>query len=316
MIVEQKKWNALSEDYSLDGDGMIENLRITNSKGDRFYFNESHRMISGLNLSGLLAMVNRSESNSPGSRYQSTRLEERDFDIEFRIMRNNFDETMMDDKRGSMYKVFNPSHNPMRVEFEMSNGKGYYLNAELASAPIMPPDKTNNNAVWQSVLLQFIATDPFIYSAESVRADIALWVPAFEFPLEIPEEGIEMGYRSPSLIVNVNNDGQESTGMMIRFNALSEVVNPSLLNVNTYEELKLNFTMQPGDVIEISTYRGKRSIILTRNNVETNIFNSLAFETSTFLQLEVGDNLFRYDADEGLDYLEVSMTYTPRQIGV
>lgn len=296
---------------------MINDLKITNSKGDRFSFNRHNRMTTGLDLSGLIATVNRSDSNASGSVYQSTRLEERDFDIELVMSRRRSDtEVMMDDRRAKMYEVFNPNYNPMRLDFTMSDGQSYYLMAEITSTPVMPPDKRNNNNTWQRVLLQFIATDPFIYSANEIRTDIAMWIGSFEFPLEIPEEGIEMGYRSESLIANVFNGGQESTGMIIRFRALGTVVDPSLINVNTYEELKLNFTMQGGDRIEISTYRGKRSIILIRNNERTNIFNTLAFETSTFLQLHVGDNLFRYDAEDGLDNLEVSMTHTPRMIGV
>lgn len=295
---------------------MIENLKITNIEGDQFRFNNSNRMTTGLDLSGLSAIVNRSEGSAPGSRYQNTRLDERGFDIPFKMMRHSQGESMMDLRRGNMYKVFNPNHNPMRLDFNVSDGKSYYIMAELTSAPFMPPDKANNNAVWQNVLLQFISTDPFIYSAESVRTDIALWVPAFEFPLEIPEEGIEMGYRSPSLIVNVNNIGQEKTGMIIRFVALATVTNPKLLNVNTYEELALDFTMVGGDIIEISTYKGKRSITLIRNNIKTNIFNTLVFDTSKFLQLDVGDNLFRYNAGGGIDSLEVSIAYTPQQIGV
>lgn len=104
--------------------------------------------------------------------------------------------------------------------------------------------------------------------------------------------------------------------MSIRFLALSEVVNPKLLNVNTYEAFNLNYTMLPGDVIEVSTYKGKRSIFLIRNNEKSNIFNALDFDTSKFLQLEPGDNLLRYDASSGLDFLEVSVEFTPKRIGV
>lgn len=296
---------------------MIKDLKITNSKGDVFRFGRDNRMVSGLNLSGLSAMVSRFETNSPGSIYQRTRLEDREFDIDFNmIRRRNFTEEIMDEKRGALYQVFNPNHNPFRLDFKTSNGESYFLMAELTSAPVVPPDKTNNNSAWQRVLLQFIATDPFIYTSESVSTDIALWIGAFEFPLEIPETGIEMGYRSESLFADVFNEGHEVIGMIIEFRALGTVVNPSLRNVNTQEELKLNFTMQGGDLIEVDTRKGKRSIILTRNNEKTNIFNTLAFETSTFLQLEPGDNLFRYDADDNLDNLEVRIKHTPRLIGV
>ncbi|MEK4149976.1 phage tail domain-containing protein [Robertmurraya sp. FSL W8-0741] len=296
---------------------MLKNIKITNSRGDQFEFNSSNRLTNGIDLSGLQAAVNRSQSNLPGSRYQSTRVEEREFDIEFQIRRHNYSEAMMDDKRGQMYKVFNPNFNPMRIDFMTSNDQPYYLMAELISAPIMPPDKSNNNAVWQKALLQFIATDPFIYEAVSHKVEIAEWVGNLEFPLEIPVGGIEIGYRSQSLFRNVYNGGSETSGMLIRFFAKSEIVNPKLINVNTYEELKLNFTMLPGDVVNVSTYRGKRSITLMRNNVQSNIFNTLAFETSTFLQLYPGDNIFRYDADSGaLDFLDVSIEFTPTRIGV
>ena len=163
--------------------------------------------------------------------------------------------------------------------------------------------------------MQFSSNDPYFYTKNEIKVDIALWIGAFEFPLEIPEEGIEMGYRSPSLIVNVLNEGQESTGMMIRFKALGTLSNPSLVNVNTYDSLLINTEMKAGDIIEVSTYKRRKRVTLIRNGERTNIFNLLDL-SSTFLQLDLGDNLFRYDAVTGLDNLEVSMTFTPRLLGV
>lgn len=294
---------------------MITDLSVTNSSGDKFTFNHSNRLTKGLDLSGLRASVNRLETTSPGSKYQKTRLEERDFDIEFRMMRYGSPEIIMDNRRGNLHKVCNPNKNPMRLDFKLSDGKDHYLMAELTSSPIMPPDKSNNNAVWQNALLQFIATDPFIYESVVRVVDIATWIGAFEFPLEIPEEGIEMGYRSESLIANVPNDGQESTGMLMQFRANGTVVNPSLINVNTYEEFNLNYTMQGGDTIEVSTYQGRKTITLIRDNVRSNLFHARQL-LSKFLQLEVGDNLFRYDAEEGIDNLEIQIKFTPRLLGV
>ena len=44
-------------------------------------------------------------------------------------------------------------------------------------------------------------------------------------------------------------------------------------------------------------------------------FNYIDYE-STFLQLDIGDNLFRYDADEGIDNLEVNIYHTSQHLGV
>lgn len=290
-------------------------VKITNSNGDLIEFGRHFRLIDGLDLSSLNAQVNYAESTSDGGHYLNTKLDVREFDIGFFIHRDSREDWWIEERRQEVFKVLNPKHNPMRIDFSTKSGQSFYLNANIASAPSLPQGWENDNQVWQKGLLQFICTDPYIYDAASQKVDIALWIGTFEFALEIVEGGIEMGYRSPSLIVNANNDGQESTGMLIRFVALSTVVNPKLFNVNTYEELKLNTTMLPGDVIEVSTYRGKRGATLMRSNTKSNVFSIIDL-SSTFLQLEVGDNLFRYDAAEGLDFLEVSMTFTPRRIGV
>jgi hypothetical protein len=45
------------------------------------------------------------------------------------------------------------------------------------------------------------------------------------------------------------------------------------------------------------------------------VFNYIDLQT-TFLQLDIGDNLLRYDAESGLDNLEVAIYFTPKYVGV
>lgn len=294
---------------------LVKELKIANSRGDSITFGRHFYIDGEIDFSGLDASVNYSESTTDGSHYQNTKLENRDFDISFFIDRRNRESWWLEERKNEVYKVFSPKANPFRIDFTTEAGKEYYINANLESSPTFATEEENNNEGWLNGLLQFTAYDPFIYRKDAQSVDIALWVPSFEFPLEIFEDGIEMGYRSQSLIVNVKNDGQEKTGMLIRFKALGNLTNPSLINVNTYDELKLNIKMVAGDVIEVSTYQRKKSITLIRNNIKTNIFNCLDLN-SKFLQLDIGDNLFRYNADDGIDNLEVSMTFTPRILGV
>jgi hypothetical protein len=103
--------------------------------------------------------------------------------------------------------------------------------------------------------------------------------------------------------------------MRIVFRALGELENPQLFNVNTREYMKLNYTMQGGDVITVDTSYGAKNIILTRNGVETNIYRYMDVD-STFLQLDIGDNIFRYDADDGLSNLEVTVYFSQKYLGV
>lgn len=294
---------------------IIKSMTITNNRGDSITFGHHFRLIDDFVMSGLVASVNYSVTTTDGSKYQNTKLENREFEIPFFIYKSVSDSYWIEEQRNNAYKVFNPKANPFRIDIVTKSGEEYFLNANLEGAPSFPIGFENDNLVWQRGLLQFSSHDPYFYKKEAVHVDIANWVGAFEFPLEILETGIEMGQRSQPLIVNVLNDGQETTGMIVKFKAIGTVLNPSLLNVNTLDELKINTTMTAGDIIEISTYQRKKSVTLIQNGIKTNIFNLLDL-SSTFLQLEMGDNLFRYNAESGIDNLEVSMNFTPRLLGV
>lgn len=293
---------------------MLKDIVATNVNGAAVRFDELLRIVNGLDLSGLTAEVNRSTGRQAGSIPQNTRLQDRSFALEIQMRKAGYTEIQMDDKRGEFYRVFDPNANPIRIDFKNSVGKAFYLTAYLEGTPLMSPDKNSNNAARQNALLQFLAPDPYVYASDATMVEIATWVPAFSFPLSIPSGGIRMGYRSQSLIKNVPNSGG-TVGMVIVFEANASLSNPSLININTYETLKLNINMLAGDVIIINTITNQKAVTLTRGNVTTNIMNAVDIE-SKFLQLRTGDNLFRYDATSGIDNLKVRMEFRNRYVGV
>lgn len=163
--------------------------------------------------------------------------------------------------------------------------------------------------------ISFSCLDPFWEEENETREDIASWVSALEFPIEIEEDGMIFGYREESIIVDCYNEGDVSTGMRIRFTALGTVVNPILLNVDTQEYIQINETMQTGDIIEVTTDYGNKGATLIRNGEESDYFRKIDVE-STFMELNVGDNIFRYDAQEGVDALEVTIFFKAKYLGV
>lgn len=165
-------------------------------------------------------------------------------------------------------------------------------------------------------MVDFLCPNPYLRDIIESKINIALWKGVFKFPLTIPKNiGIIVGLREPSLIVNVNNTGDVKCGVIIEFKALGTVSKPSLLNVNTGEYIKINKSMVAGEVITVNTNIGSKKIMQILNGVETNILNYIDLD-STFLQLNVGDNLFRYDAEANLNNLEVSIYYNPYYLGV
>ena len=294
---------------------IIKDLVITNNQGASISFGQFFKISDDFNLSGLNATVNYSESTGDGSNYQNTKLNNRDFDIPFFIHRTVTENWWIEDRRNEAYRIFNPKKNPFRIDITTKSGEKYFLNANLEAAPSFPIGFENTNKEWQKGLLQFSSNDPFLYRNENQVVHITSWQGAFSFPLEIPVAGIQMGIRSTALSVNVFNNGQEETGVNLVLKATGAVVNPSITNIRTFERFKLNMTMQAGDVIEVSTYKGKKKVMLTRANVTTSIFNLVDIQSS-FLKLDVGDNVFTYAADSGSTALEISVSFTPRLLGV
>jgi hypothetical protein len=181
--------------------------------------------------------------------------------------------------------------------------------------------KFSKGGTWrvQKYIASFTAVDPFFNDLIQHKVQAALWKGAFQFPLVIPTpEGVIMGYKDPSLIVNIYNSGDVETGMLIVFRARGTLTNPSLFNVNTRESIKIVKGMVAGEVITINTNFLKKKVLSKLNGIETNIMNYLdiANDADTFLQLHMGDNLFRYDADTGLDNLEVDIYYDNKYLGV
>lgn len=135
-------------------------------------------------------------------------------------------------------------------------------------------------------------------------------------PLKIGGHGIIMGLRSPSAIATITNTGTLPCGFIITFQASGTVENPKIIDINTQEYIRLSHTMQAGEVIRISTLDNNKTVRQIIGEDSINAFNFLDFANSTFLQLAVGINYLRYDADSGLDNLFVEFKFDPRYLEV
>ena len=164
------------------------------------------------------------------------------------------------------------------------------------------------NFVYATVNL--MCPSPYFMDSEATIAELHNWDKLFEFPLEIPDgTGIEFGSKNESTSIEIENNSHIDYGLTITFFANGTVTNPGLKNTTTGEELKLNYTMNIGDQIVITTYNNEKTITLTdAQGNEESIINSLVFGTK-FLQAGNGINKFISTADSGLESLDVNISY-------
>ena len=157
------------------------------------------------------------------------------------------------------------------------------------------------------VTISLICPDPLFYALDQAITQLATWKGKITFPLRITNPFV-VTEKINTLIGNVNNDSNVTQGLTIRFAATAEVTNPSLTDVNRHEKMTINTTMHSGDVILVTTATNEKHVQLVSGGVTTDISNLMDYPP-VWLQAYPGDNLFRYDADSGIDSLSVSILY-------
>lgn len=288
-----------------------EKLIYTNERGESIEF--SHASVYHTNdMSGLNDIRNTIYSynsmGQDGDTYLANRIESRDIEIVGNINTRDKDQAIQ--YRRKLSHILNP-----QLAATLTYQYGDFIriiDCKTDNAPIF-----HKNGVFSGFTVQFVCLEPFWRDTTESRDDIASWIGSLEFELEIPADtGIEFGYREPSLIVNVYNGGDVKTGMRVEFRATGTVINPKILNIDSGEYIKFNnIKLLSGDLLTVSTYYGNKQATLIRNGIKENVFRYLDID-STYIQLALGDNLFRYEADENAGGLEISIYHSNKYLGV
>lgn len=241
--------------------------------------------------------------NQDGGVFISGSLDMRNIILEGRIIADSIEEAYR--LRKDLLNIFNPKEKGRLIFKDLS------IPCIVEEAPVFKADSHRTPAFFISLL----CTSPYFETIAEIKRLLAGWHPNFEFELEIPiDEGIEMGYREESLIIPIENVGSVPCGATFEFIAQGIVEDPFLIDVVTGKFIKLNRIMQPGEIVVVSTHFANKKVLSSLDG-GTNAFSSLD-EDSTFLQLDVGTNLLRYDAKTNLNNLEVNVFFRPQYLGV
>lgn len=288
----------------------IERLIYTNERGESVEF--SHASIYHTNeTTGLSdirnAIYSISSMGQDGDTYLGNRIESRDIEIVGKIASRHKDEIV--NMRRSLIHTLNP-HLAATLTYEYGDFR------RVIDCRINNADEFKGGAIFRDFTVQLVCHNPFWRDEKESRIDIASWIGGLEFEVEIPiETGMEMGYREPSQIKNVENEGDVKCGMRVVFRALGTVKNPSILKLDTGEYIKVNYTLKAGDVLTVSTYYGKKEVTLQTGIQTLDAFRYLDVGSS-YIQLEAGDNLFKCEADSNVEAAEVSIYHDNQYMGV
>lgn len=278
-------------------------LIFENAKGEAIQLSQNPRYtvtsITGLNppLANINTAIN---ASFDGSTFKSSRLDNRNIVITLAI------EGDIKNNRVELYKYVK-AKDACKVRF--SNGvRNVYIDGYVEALEC--------NLFEQRQLVQISVICPNPYFKDDGENNVFSSVNGlFEFPFAIDSEGIPFGEIVINEDVNVFNAGDVATGMLIEFKAADTVVNPAIYNMRTNEFIKLSLTMETGDVVQINTVRGQKSVTKISGGVKTNILNTLA-PSSTWLVLESGDNIMLFTADTHPENLSCTVRHNNLYEGV
>jgi hypothetical protein len=213
----------------------------------------------------------------------------------------------------NLNKILNPRLKAYII-YECGN-KRRVIDCRLETAPVY----TRIEALWTFSIDIFCAYPYWRDGAETAQ-NVAGWKGEFEFPVgggfEIKTGGMEFARRAADAVAVIVNAGDVAGGCRIEFHARTTVKNPRVTNADTGDYMKFNgLTLNAGDTLIITTEYGNKKAVLIRDGDE---INALGYWDvgGTFLQLEPGENLLSYGADENEDGLDVMIHHSNNYLGV
>lgn len=279
----------------------MKTVKCENNNGISAVFAYDHDMTEFflVSLDGVYRMKNAvhtsDNATTDGSSYGGETLEQRNIVITANIRRNyreNRDHLSRVFKKGAEGTLYHTEDGQTRkIKYRVED-------IDIADKGVLRP-----------AVISLICTDPYFKDDETTHIEMANWESQFEFPCEIPEEGMEFGVRLKETIKVVDNASTTSIGIQMTIIAEDVVVNPSIMNVTTGETLKLLCTMQPDDQIVINTEQGNIDVVLFRGGEKIDYNYTVDEENEGYIQLEAGRNYINYTADAGEDYMNVNFDF-------
>lgn len=279
-------------------------LKAENQYGEQMELthNDAYSIKSVIGLDPPDAVINTTRNaGQDGSIYNSSYLDNRVITITLAV---NYP---AEANRIQLYKYF---RSKLPVKLFYSNGvRNVFINGYVQSMQVAYFDKK------ETCQITIICPDTLFSGLGYGYENMSNILDEFEFPFSIAEEGIPFSDILAAQEKNIINYGDIETGALITIEARGTVENPEIFNSETSAYMRIQVEMQEGDIIEINTRAGQKSITLERSGDKSSLVGSIT-EGSTWIQLLPGDNVFGAYADSGLEYMDVSFEVIYKYQGV
>lgn len=155
----------------------------------------------------------------------------------------------------------------------------------------------------------FTAHDPYLLDEKNTILLIKKFTGGLKFPLKLKTKFAMVGYKR-------DYDNDSDTDLSIKIKYHGPVQNPIITNETTGESIKVNRTLEQGDVLEIDTEDGKQTVNIVRaNGVTENVFHWIDLEKRDFFKLIVGKNVISYSGDDESHSGSIELEFSRKWVG-
>lgn len=167
---------------------------------------------------------------------------------------------------------------------------------EMYAYPQITPDISRHkyNAKFQFTLY---AAYPYWRNIETIQVPLSGIDKKFKFPMTFTSTVyFTLGERIVSEFINVRNNGNVSIPFDIIFYTKTKAANPMVSKVTTREFIRIEKEMVADEKIKMTMVGENITITSTSGGMTRDIFGSLDID-STLFELDIGDNLLKFDAE-------------------
>lgn len=238
-------------------------------------------------------------ANLDGSKYKSSRLDVRNLVLTIKINGE------VEKNRIALYDFFRPSQWCSIIYKNGTRNVQIECYCETMESELF--------SLGQVAQISLLCPSPHWVNLYSTIVDISKRYGNFQFPFSLDDMGMPFAAVDLNKVTRVVNYGEVANGIKITIKANDTVSNPVIYNYYTGEFIKVNITMNKGEVLLIDTLNKKVTSII--DSIERNAIN-LKDNDSTWLKLAIGNNFFTYNADEYSEQLDVVIEHSSLYYGV
>ena len=261
---------------------------VANENNQQLTFNDLDGDFQITQISGLYpadALINTDQTAlTDGGRYNSSKVNMRTINFGFSIEKNP------EESRRKVYRVLQPKRY-VKLNYT-SELYDVYIEGYVENVIVSHFDKK------QTVTFQMLCPFPYFRNAQLMVNELTAVQGMFHFPFALPAAGEPFGEIVSVANAFIPNDGMIEAGLIIELYAKAGLSGIKVYNYATQQYIGVDYTMQAGDLITITTGQGDKTVTLLREGVKSNIFNSI-MEGSTWLQLPSEGMTAVYTIEEG-----------------